>query len=73
MKLAGGSPSLAADLNVDAFLQQARSYDEAASSSPLSWYLRYPSYSSNRSLERLKKRKKKREKTHKQMKGENEV
>lgn len=40
MKLAGGSPSLAADLNVDAFLQQARSYDEAASSSPLAWYLR---------------------------------
>eukprot|EP00271_Cylindrocystis_brebissonii_P019160 TRINITY_DN5720_c0_g1_i1.p1 TRINITY_DN5720_c0_g1~~TRINITY_DN5720_c0_g1_i1.p1 ORF type:complete len:414 (+),score=41.51 TRINITY_DN5720_c0_g1_i1:230-1471(+) len=40
MKLAGGSPSLARDLNVDAFLQQARSYDEAASSSPLSWYLR---------------------------------
>eukprot|EP00897_Mesotaenium_endlicherianum_P007307 jgi/Mesen1/6604/ME000338S05773 len=40
MKLAGGSPSLAGELSVDAFLQQARSYDEAASSSPLAWYLR---------------------------------
>eukprot|EP00899_Mesostigma_viride_P003773 jgi/Mesvir1/13397/Mv16486-RA.1 len=39
MKLAGGCPSLANELNVDAFLQQARSYDEA-SSSPLGWYLR---------------------------------
>lgn len=40
MKLAGGSPSLAKDLNVEAFLEQARSYDEVSSSSPLSWYLR---------------------------------
>eukprot|EP00252_Welwitschia_mirabilis_P017591 TRINITY_DN3894_c0_g1_i1.p1 TRINITY_DN3894_c0_g1~~TRINITY_DN3894_c0_g1_i1.p1 ORF type:complete len:331 (-),score=43.16 TRINITY_DN3894_c0_g1_i1:104-1096(-) len=39
MKLAGGCPSLADQLNVDAFLEQARSYD-AASSSPLGWYLR---------------------------------
>lgn len=39
MKLAGGCPSLAGQLNVDAFLEQARSYD-AASSSPLGWYLR---------------------------------
>lgn len=39
MKLAGGSPALAHDLNVDAFLQQARSYDEAVNSSPISWYL----------------------------------
>eukprot|EP00884_Botryococcus_braunii_P006850 jgi/Botrbrau1/16166/Bobra.0272s0003.2 len=39
MKLAGGSPSFAGELNVDAFLRQARSYDEA-SSSPLGWYLR---------------------------------
>lgn len=39
MKLAGGSPSLSNELNIDAFLQQARSYDEA-SSSPLGWYLR---------------------------------
>ncbi|KAL6626543.1 hypothetical protein ACP70R_030269 [Stipagrostis hirtigluma subsp. patula] len=31
MKLAGGSPSLADQLNVDAFLEQARSYDKAAS------------------------------------------
>lgn len=39
MKLAGGSPSIANDLSVDAFLKQARSYDEATSS-PLGWYLR---------------------------------
>eukprot|EP00887_Chlorella_sp_A99_P002255 scaffold10.g2255.t1 len=39
MKLAGGSPALAAELNTDAFLRQARSYDEA-SASPLGWYLR---------------------------------
>lgn len=39
MKLAGGCPSLAGQLNVDAFLEQARSYD-AASSNPLGWYLR---------------------------------
>jgi hypothetical protein len=32
MKLAGGSPSFAGELNVEAFLQQARSYEEAASS-----------------------------------------
>lgn len=39
MKLAGGSPSFAHELNVDAFLRQARSYEEATSS-PLGWYLR---------------------------------
>lgn len=39
MKLAGGSPSIAKDLNVDAFLEQARSYDEATRS-PMGWYLR---------------------------------
>ncbi|KAK9809087.1 hypothetical protein WJX72_009235 [[Myrmecia] bisecta] len=39
MKLAGGTPSLASELNIDAFLRQARSYDEATSS-PLGWYLR---------------------------------
>ncbi|GLJ11982.1 hypothetical protein SUGI_0181430 [Cryptomeria japonica] len=39
MKLAGGCPSLADQLNVDAFLDQARSYD-AASSTPVGWYLR---------------------------------
>lgn len=53
MKLAGGSPSLANELNVDAFLEQvtnpsrlrsnflsqASSYDEATAS-PLGWYLR---------------------------------
>jgi hypothetical protein len=39
MKLAGGSPSIAKELNVDAFLRQARSYDEA-SSTPLGWYIR---------------------------------
>jgi Zn-dependent protease with chaperone function len=39
MKLAGGSPSLSQRLNVDAFIKQAKSYDEATSS-PLGWYLR---------------------------------
>ncbi|KAL5222459.1 hypothetical protein ABZP36_027172 [Zizania latifolia] len=39
MKLAGGCPSLADQLNVDAFLEQARSYDKAASS-PVGWYIR---------------------------------
>ncbi|GAB4814080.1 hypothetical protein N2152v2_001126 [Parachlorella kessleri] len=39
MKLAGGSPAIAHELNIDAFLRQARSYDEATSS-PLGWYLR---------------------------------
>ena len=39
MKLAGGSPKVARELNVDEFLNQARSYDEA-SASPVGWYLR---------------------------------
>lgn len=39
MKLAGGSPSLSNQLNVDAFLEQARSYD-MASSSPFGRYIR---------------------------------
>ncbi|KAJ0111485.1 hypothetical protein Patl1_03028 [Pistacia atlantica] len=39
MKLVGGCPSLADQLNVDAFLEQARSYDKA-SSSPMGWYIR---------------------------------
>ncbi|GMY13084.1 plastoglobule-localized metallopeptidase 48, chloroplastic [Fagus crenata] len=39
MKLAGGCPSMADQLNVDAFLDQARSYDRA-SSSPVGWYIR---------------------------------
>jgi len=39
MKLAGGAPTLADELNVDAFLRQARSYDEA-SAGPLGWYIR---------------------------------
>ena len=39
MKLSGGAPKLAGRLNVDAFLDQARGYDEA-SASPLGWYLR---------------------------------
>jgi len=39
MKLAGGCPSLANQLNVDAFLEQARSYDKA-SSNPVGWYIR---------------------------------
>ncbi|PWA98774.1 peptidase family M48 family protein [Artemisia annua] len=43
MKLAGGSPSLADQLNVDAFLEQARSYDRA-SASPVGWYIRLLSH-----------------------------
>ncbi|KAK3247581.1 plastoglobule-localized metallopeptidase [Cymbomonas tetramitiformis] len=39
MKLAGGGSSISGELNVDAFLEQARSYDKAKSSSPLGWYL----------------------------------
>ncbi len=39
MKLAGGSARLAGELNVDAFLEQARSYDEATATS-LGWFLR---------------------------------
>ena len=39
MKLAGGSPSLATELDPDAFLQQARLLDEA-SATPLGWWLR---------------------------------
>lgn len=39
MKLAGGCPSIADQLSVDAFLEQARSYDKA-SSNPLGWYIR---------------------------------
>ncbi|MFQ6631282.1 hypothetical protein Gotur_009154 [Gossypium turneri] len=39
MKLAGGCPSMADQLNVDAFLEQARSYDKA-SSSPVGYYMR---------------------------------
>ena len=39
MKLAGGATSFASELNVDAFLDQARSYDEATSS-PLGTFLR---------------------------------
>ncbi|KAI3983540.1 hypothetical protein MKX01_038960 [Papaver californicum] len=39
MKLAGGCPSLSDQLNVDAFLEQARYYDKA-SSSPFGWYIR---------------------------------
>ncbi|XP_050380876.1 plastoglobule-localized metallopeptidase 48, chloroplastic [Argentina anserina] len=39
MKLAGGCPSMADQLNVDAFLEQARAYDKA-SSSPVGWYIR---------------------------------
>ncbi|KAG6511673.1 uncharacterized protein LOC121976020 [Zingiber officinale] len=39
MKLAGGCPSLSDQLSVDAFLEQARSYDKA-SSSPIGWYIR---------------------------------
>lgn len=38
MKLAGGSPSLAHELNVDAFLEQARSYDKASRGS-MGWFL----------------------------------
>ncbi|MEO1149252.1 MAG: M48 family metallopeptidase, partial [Cyanobacteria bacterium J06638_22] len=32
MKLSGGSPNLASQLNVDAFLEQARAYDQAIDS-----------------------------------------
>ncbi|KAA3475498.1 protease HtpX-like protein isoform X2 [Gossypium australe] len=39
MKLTGGCPSMADQLNVDAFLEQAHSY-EKASSSPIGWYIR---------------------------------
>ncbi|KAK8607323.1 hypothetical protein V6N13_053064 [Hibiscus sabdariffa] len=39
MKLAGGCPSMADQLNVDAFLEQARSYDKA-SSSPIGYHIR---------------------------------
>ncbi|MFQ6662643.1 hypothetical protein Gotur_030426 [Gossypium turneri] len=39
MKLADGCPSMADQLNMDAFLQQARSYDKA-SSSPVGYYIR---------------------------------
>ncbi|GAV70327.1 LOW QUALITY PROTEIN: Peptidase_M48 domain-containing protein, partial [Cephalotus follicularis] len=39
MKLAGGCPSMADQLNVDAFLEQARSYD-IAYSSPVGWYIK---------------------------------
>lgn len=38
MKLAGGSPQYAHELSVDAFLDQARSYDEATAS-PLGTFL----------------------------------
>lgn len=40
MKLVGGCPALSDQLNVDAFLEQARSYDKAASS-PVGWYIRF--------------------------------
>ena len=39
MKLAGGAPRFAHELNVDAFLDQARSYDEATAS-PLGTFLK---------------------------------
>lgn len=39
MKLAGGSRKYGDELSVDAFIKQARSYDEATSS-PMGWYLR---------------------------------
>lgn len=39
MKLSGGSPKLNAELNVEAFLRQARSYDEATST-PFGWYIK---------------------------------
>lgn len=39
MKLAGGSRDIANELSVEAFLRQARSYDEATAS-PIGWYLR---------------------------------
>eukprot|EP01023_Acetabularia_acetabulum_P003579 TRINITY_DN1149_c0_g1_i10.p1 TRINITY_DN1149_c0_g1~~TRINITY_DN1149_c0_g1_i10.p1 ORF type:complete len:430 (-),score=42.12 TRINITY_DN1149_c0_g1_i10:3293-4582(-) len=40
MKLTGGTRSLANELNVDAFLQQARSYEEVTNN-PLGWFLRH--------------------------------
>lgn len=40
MKLAGGSPSLAHELDVDAFLEQARSYDKATTRGTMGWFLR---------------------------------
>jgi len=40
MKLAGGSPALAGELNVDAFLRQARSYDDMSKASPMAFWLR---------------------------------
>ncbi|GLT33081.1 hypothetical protein SLA2020_076990 [Shorea laevis] len=39
MKLAGGCPSMVDQLNVNALLEQGRSYDKA-SSSPAGWYVR---------------------------------
>ncbi|KAL8048727.1 hypothetical protein ABFS82_07G085000 [Erythranthe guttata] len=39
MQLAGGCPSMADQLNVDAFFEQARSYEKAFSS-PVGWYIR---------------------------------
>ncbi|GLU02260.1 hypothetical protein SLE2022_195150 [Rubroshorea leprosula] len=39
MKLAGGCPSMADQLNVDAFLEQPSSYDKV-SSSPAGWYVK---------------------------------
>ena len=39
MKLSGGTPKLANQLNVEAFLDQARSYDEE-SATPLGYFLR---------------------------------
>ena len=72
MKLAGGSPSLAADLNVDAFLQQARSYDEAASSSPLSWYLRFGRLYKCKIVENKKKKTKKKNRGKKKNTQKNE-
>ncbi|KAL5075782.1 hypothetical protein RYX36_014766 [Vicia faba] len=40
MKLASGNQSLADQLNVDAFLEQAQSYEKTASS-PVRWYIRF--------------------------------
>ena len=41
MKLAGGAPSLAGELSADAFLQQARRYDEATGDAgAMGWWLR---------------------------------
>jgi hypothetical protein len=39
MKLAGGAPTFASELSVEAFLDQARSYDKATAS-PLGTFLR---------------------------------